>query len=108
MNNKSPCKTFLIPNFERPTNAFFSLSRNPALSPSSLTSGWFTAISSRLLLSLAPLLNTAFVPTKNLPSLGSVPQKIAGDPSHLIVTLNFSALDVFASCVKFLRKEMAF
>ena len=33
------------------------------------------------------ILNTAFVPTRNFPSSGSIPQIIAGAPSHLTVNL---------------------
>ena len=36
---------------------------------------------------IKPISDINFVPTKNLPSLGSIPQKIAGLPSHLVVTL---------------------
>ena len=57
---------------------------------------------------LGVLLNTDLVPTKNFPSLGSVPQNIAGDPSHLIVRLNFLGLDDFATCERFLKNSTAF
>ena len=35
----------------------------------------------------SPLANTDLVPTKNLPSAGSIPQITAGLPSHLTVSL---------------------
>ena len=34
------------------------------------------------------LLKIDFVPTKNLPTTGCIPQNIAGAPSHLVVILN--------------------
>ena len=51
--------------------------------------------------------NTPFVPIKNLPSAGSLPQTIAGDPSHLVVTLNFFGEWPFTIVDKFFKKRMA-
>ena len=44
-------------------------------------------ISASVLYSLGVTLNTDFFATKNLPSAGSVPAKIAGAPSHFTVML---------------------
>ena len=47
-------------------------------------------MSESVLYTFGDLLNIPFLATKNLPSRGSLPQKIAGAPSHL--TLTFPSL----------------
>ena len=47
-----------------------------------LPEGSLSLMSLIVLYTLGVLLNTDFVPTKNFPSAGSVPQNKAGAPSH--------------------------
>ena len=72
---KSPCTTPSIPSLENSARATLNLAPKSPLRSLS--------ISAFVLYSLGVLLNTPFLATKNLPSDGSVPAKIAGAPSHL-------------------------
>ena len=65
----------MIPNDGKYFSASFNLSeRSPDVSASTSASVLYT---------LGDLLKIPFLATKNFPSLGSVPAKIAGAPSHL-------------------------
>ena len=67
---KSPCNTFLIPNFDNSASATLNFEFSvPDKSAS---------ISASDLYSFGLTLNTDFFATKNLPSEGSIPVKIAG------------------------------
>ena len=106
VNIKSPCNTPLIFNFDKCCSATFNLSRKPLLSLSP-ASAWFVSMSCDDLFNFGSLLNTPFVPTKNFPSAGSIPQNIAGDPSHFVVMLNFLGECPFTIVDKFFKKRMA-
>ena len=68
-----------MPSFENSASATLNFSTSAPLRSSS--------ISLAVLYSLGLMLNTDFFATKNLPSDGSIPAKIAGAPSHLTVIL---------------------
>ena len=77
VNIRSPCNTPLIPSLENSASAILNL---PTNAPDKSAS-----ISASVLYSLGLTLNTDFFATKNSPSSGSIPAKIAGAPSHLTV-----------------------
>ena len=78
-NRKSPCITPLMPRAGKYFRASLSfVARSPDVSASTSASVLYT---------FGFLLKIPFFATKNLPSLGSVPAKIAGAPSHLTDTL---------------------
>ena len=81
VNIKSPCITPPMPSFGRCCNADSSLvaSSGCALYHLSMSAAFLQRFGS-------PLANTDLVPIKNLLSLGSMPQIIAGAPSHLTVS----------------------
>ena len=94
VNSRSPCAIPLISNSGKYSSATFNFSTRPGDSP------WFLSISCDVKFIFGFLLKIDFVPTKNLPVIGSVPQNIAGAPSHFVVILNeFDPLPlkVFAS-----------
>ena len=77
-NKKSPWMTPLIPRAGKYLRASLSLTaRSPEESASTSAGDLYT---------LGFLLNIPFLATKKLPSLGSIPAKIAGAPSHLTLT----------------------